>query len=210
MTSKGQLGLFPECGDQPRPALQRLQSAGGIATHFVDGVQAQIGQFALLGVAKQVFDGIQFGCVGRKSLQHDAIAERLDIGAHQPAAMRRQAVPDDQQLALDLPRQRLQVLDQLRRLDRAMEEAEVEIRHRHPGDQRQLLPVEAVWQDRGLALRRPSLYPRGALAQSRLVDEDDRAALAPALFLAPASAASSKRGSPPRRAGWHGPSDAGW
>jgi hypothetical protein len=51
---------------------------------------------------------------------------------------------------------------------------------------RQLLSVEAVLEDRRLAFGRPGLDPRGSLAQSAFVDEDDGAAFAPALFLVPA------------------------
>ena len=125
MTSEWQFSLLPERRDQARSALDRLESTRGVATHLVDGVQAQVGQFALLGVTEQVLDGIELGGVGRKPLQHDPVAERLDIGAHETAAVGRQTVPDDQQLALDLAGQRLQVLDELRRLDGTVKETEV-------------------------------------------------------------------------------------
>ena len=61
-------------------------------------------------------------------------------------------------------------------------------------DQRQLPPVETVLLDRSLPLECPGLDTGPPLAQPRLVDEDDGAAFGAAIFLALASAASSKGG----------------
>ena len=67
----------------------------------------------------------------------------------------------------------LKELDQLRALDGAVEEAEVDAPEARPGDQRELLPAEAVLEHRGAALARPGLDAGRPLAQSRLVDEEE-------------------------------------
>jgi len=96
--------------------------------------------------------------------------------------VRRQSVPDHQQLAANLLGQRLQEFDELRAADRAGMQPEVEVPEADAGDDRQLLPIEAVLQDRRLAFGRLGLDPRGSLAQSAFVDEDDGASLAAGLF----------------------------
>ena len=67
----------------------------------------------------------------------------------------------------------MQELDHLGAFDGAWEQAKVEATRADAGDHRQLVPIEMILQDRGLTFGRPGLDPRGSLAQSRLVDEDD-------------------------------------
>src|SRR6185437_11575582 len=57
------------------------------------------------------------------------------------------------------------------------EEAEVEAPEAHAGNRRELLPGEAVLQNRCLALGGPGTRAAGSLGQTRLVDEDDYSAL---------------------------------
>lgn len=188
MTLYRQLGLLPECSDELGSALHRLESVACEAAYFADSVQAEIGQLALLHVAPNVLDRIEFGRVGGQSFQEQVPVERFDIVLDDPAAVRRQAVPDDQQLAANVLGQRLQEFDELWTADRPGMQAEVEIPKTDAGHDRQLLPVEAVLQDRRLAFWRPGLDPSGSLAQSAFVDKDDGAPFATGLFLALASA----------------------
>src|SRR2546427_6471399 len=182
MTSDRQFGLLPKRADQGGSALHRFDAPCGVASDLADGIQTQVGQLALFGVAEQILDGIEFGCVAGEALKGDVPIERLDVVAHHAAAMRGQTIPDDQQFAFDLRLQRLQVHDQLRTLDRAVEEAKVDPPEAGPGDQRQLVPVEAVLQGWRAALARPSLDSGGTLAQSRFVDEDNGSSLASGVF----------------------------
>ena len=64
----------------------------------------------------------------------------LDVVKHEPVAVRRQAVSDDRQLAFDRHRERLEELHQLRALDRAIEQSEINAPEADTGDQRQVLP----------------------------------------------------------------------
>jgi hypothetical protein len=173
MTLDRQLGLLPEGTDQRGSTLHGFEPSGGVSPDLGDGVQAQVGEFALFGVAEQIFDGIELRGIGGQAFQDDVAVERIDVVADQAAAVRGQPIPDDQQLALDLGAQGLEEFDQLWPLDRAVEEAKVDVPEARPGDERELLPVEAVLEGRRATLGGPGLDPRRTLAQSRFVDEDD-------------------------------------
>jgi hypothetical protein len=131
--------------------LNRLREVADL----VDGAQAEIGQFAPRHVAPDVLDRAQFRRVCGQSFQDQVSVERFDVVLDDPSAVRRQAVPDDQQFAANLLGQRVQELDELRIADRAGMEREIEVPEADPDDDRQLLPVEAVLQDRSLAYGRP-------------------------------------------------------
>src|SRR5579862_1740350 len=182
MTSNRQLGLLPECTDQCGSALHRTQSASRVTTYFSNRFQTEVAEFALLGIAEQVLDRIEFGGVTGKALKRDAAVQRLDVFAHQATAMRRQAVPNDQQLALDRRCQSLEEFDQLRRFNGTVEEAEVDAPATGASDQRQLLPGKAVLQDWRAAFGGPGLDARRPFAQSRFVDEDNGSSLAFGVF----------------------------
>src|SRR5579862_3524904 len=138
-------------------ALHRTQSASRVTTYFSNRFQTEVAEFALLGIAEQVLDRIEFGGVTGKALKRDAAVQRLDVFAHQATAMRRQAVPNDQQLALDRRCQSLEEFDQLRRFNGTVEEAEVDAPATGASDQRQLLPGKAVLQDWRAAFGGPGL-----------------------------------------------------
>ena len=52
----------------------------------------------LLPMRPQVFDGIEFGCIGRQKLQLDIAAFGVDVIADQAAAMGLQAIPNDREV----------------------------------------------------------------------------------------------------------------
>src|SRR6185437_5426269 len=177
MTLSKQFRLLSECRHQRAAPLHRAQIAAGTL--------AQVGQVAgtvvrhgvMFEVAPDVFDGIQFRRVRRQMFQGDAPVEALEVFFDQPRAMRLQAVPDDQQLLADRCLQGLEELDDLGAFDRTGEEAKVESPIAHAGDDRELLPREAVLQDRCLALRGPGTCAAGSFGQTRFVDKDDYSAL---------------------------------
>src|ERR1700722_15530982 len=156
MTSDWQLGLLPERGDKTRSALHGFQSTAGEGANLADGMQTQVGQLAVFHVAPDVLDRIEFGSVGRQALDHDMSIECFDILGNHATTVSRQAIPNHQQLAADLLAQRLQEFDELRTADGASVQAKVEVPETDAGNHRQLLPIEAVLQHRGLTFRRPS------------------------------------------------------
>src|SRR5882672_1716219 len=140
MTLNRQFGLLPERGDELASALHRLEPVACEGAYFADSVQAQIGQLALLHVAPDVLDRVEFWRVGGQSFQDEVPVERFDVVFDDPTAVRRQAVPDDQQLAANLLGQRLQEFDELRAADRPGMQAEIEVPETDAGHDRQLLP----------------------------------------------------------------------
>src|SRR5581483_12120164 len=138
---------------------------------------AEVGHRVVFEIAPDVLDRIELRGVGGQILQRQRSVLLFDVVFHQARAVGLQAVPDDQHLATDGRLQRLQELNDLRTLDRAREETEVEAPEAHSGNHRELLPGEAVLQNRSLALRGPGACATGAFRQSRLVNKDDYSAL---------------------------------
>jgi hypothetical protein len=99
------------------------------------------------------------------------------MGAHELRAVGLQTIPDDQQLLADRRLQGFEKLGDLRTLDRAVEQAKVEVPIDDPGNYRQLLPAEAVLQYRRLTLGSPRSRATRSLGQTRFVDKDDSSAL---------------------------------
>jgi hypothetical protein len=91
--------------------------------------------------------------------------------------------PDDQQRPLQVGAQRLEELDVLLLLDRALVQTKHAVRAAQSGDDGDVGPVEVELNDRRLALRRPGAHPCGPLARAGLVDEDDQSPIALGLFL---------------------------
>jgi hypothetical protein len=89
---------------------------------------------------------------------------------------------DDQQRLADLLPQGVRELDNLRALDGAGEEPEIEALEGDAGDDRELMPIEVMPQNGCFALGRPGAHRRGALAQSGFVDEDDDSSLFRSVF----------------------------
>src|ERR1019366_7717589 len=168
---------MPEGTDQSWSTLHGAQAIASPCFQISEIPSAAVGQLVVLEMPPNVFGGVEFRGVGRELLDLDRALEGFEGLAHQRRAMRGQAVPDDEQGFADLTAQGVEKLDDLRTLDRPGKEPEVEAPEGDPGDDRELMPVEVILQDRGLAARCPSAHPGGPFAQSRLVDEDDDSAL---------------------------------
>ena len=98
-----QLGLLPECGDERGPPLHGLQAVACEAAELMKIRGTQIGKLMLLEIAPDVFGGVELGRVAGQRLDLNRSVELLQVVTYQAAAVRRQPIPDDQQLALDLP-----------------------------------------------------------------------------------------------------------
>src|ERR1035437_4570787 len=129
-----------------------------------------------------VLGGVELGGIGGELLDLDRSLEGFEILAHECRAMCWQAVPDHEQGFADLTSEGSEELDDLRALDCTRKESEVEAPEGDSGDDRELMPVEVVLQDRGFTSRGPSAHPGRPLAQSRLVYEDDDSALFCSVF----------------------------
>src|SRR5215831_19968193 len=101
------------------------------------------------------------------------------------------AIPNNQQLAVQVTQEMSEKLDHLRTADRAREQPEIEVPPRHPGHGRQGLPVEVILQHRCLPSRCPSPATMRPLAQSTFVDKNDYSPLVLGFFLSLANVCAS-------------------
>jgi len=143
-------------------------------------IHAAVRQLSALDVAPQQFDRIEFRRVPRKTLDHQPPALAVDVVLHHPALVRREAVPDQQDsLAVELAPEALEELDQCLRVVVPFQGPEEEPRlltippKAESGGYRQLLPVEAMSQDRRLPSWRPRPAHRRSLGDAALVLEHD-------------------------------------
>ena len=172
-----QLRLPPECSHQGRASLHRSQAGAGVVSEVLQIASTEVGHRVRLEITPNALDRIELGGIGRQVLQGDRAALLLDVFAHESGAMSLQAVPYDQQLPTNRGRECLEELNYLRAPDRAREQTEVKAQPAHPGNRRQLLPAEAVLQDRCLSARSPGACAAGTFGQTRLVYEDDDSSL---------------------------------
>ena len=83
----------------------------------------------------QVFDGIEFGCIGRQKFQLDIAAFGFDVIADQTAAMGLQTIPNDQEFtARQMAAEIFEEGDEFGSTNRAVDELEVDIPEGDAGD----------------------------------------------------------------------------
>ena len=174
--------MFPEGCDERWPPPHPAQRRAGSVTQLPEVLRAEVWQLVMFPVAPDVLCRIQLGGVCGQVFERDPATLGADVLAHEAATVRGEAVPDDQQLAGQMPLEVGEKLHDLRCLDRAGEEPEVKVPPGDAGDRRESLPVEVVLEDWRLPAGCPRPAPVGALAQPALVDEDDRLPLAGGVF----------------------------
>lgn len=209
MTSDSQAGLLPERGDQGGTALHGFEASCGERLDFVHRVAAQVGQFVLLGISPDIFRRVQFRGIARQVFHHDLPIGRRQIISHQRTAMTGQSIPNDEQLAPGLLQQTAQEVHDLFFLDGALHKAKVKLPLPQCRYHCQMAPVEAVAQQRRLALGCPGSDTRGPFAQSGLIQKENESSLSAGFFLTSASACAAIPKSPSRHAGWPAPWGAG-
>jgi len=96
--------------------------------------------------------------------------------------MNGRAIPEDQEGCLEVAQECFQEFDDLRTLDRAGVDLEIEVPESDSRNDRKTLPTESLLDHRGLTTRRPSAHPVGTRAQTAFVEEDDGAALSRRFF----------------------------
>jgi hypothetical protein len=153
-----QFSLTPERPDQGRAPLHGAQAIASTGFEVVEVGGATVAEFVMLQMTPDVFGRIELRCIGRQLLDLDGAVQCFQVVAHESRAMRGQSVPDDQQRLAELLPESMQELDDLRTLDGPWKQPEVETPESDAGDDRQLVPVEVVLQDRRLALGSPSAH----------------------------------------------------
>ena len=145
-------------------------------------VGAVVGQRMAFEPRPKVFDRIQIGRVRGQKGNLDMSVDRIQILAHQEAAMRPQTIPDHKQRLAQVRFERFQELDDFFLLDTTLVQPEQAVGASETSDDRDMMPVEVKLDNRRLALGRPSTNPCRTFADSRLVDEDDQATFSLSFF----------------------------
>ena len=87
--------------------------------------RAEVGQLVMFPVAPNIFDRIEFWSIGRQPLGGEPAPLCADEFADQPRPMRRQPVPDYQQLARQMAQQMAEEVHHLGRANGRAIESEV-------------------------------------------------------------------------------------
>ncbi len=176
--------LLPEGTDEAGAfTTDAAQGMGSPTGELPEIAGAQVGQLVLFPVTPEVLHGVKLRGISWETFHPDFAFQAFQVLAHESAAVSGHAVPDDEQLTLDVTLEVFQKIDHLLGLDCAGIKAKVKIPPRQPGDGRELFPVEVELQDRGLAFGTPRPYPVRLLAQAAFVDEDERTPFCLGFFL---------------------------
>lgn len=153
-----------------------------MVTQFPGIPGEKIGDFMLLEMGPEILDRIELRGVSGQPLEPEAAVALGQKHLDWLAAVNRSPVPDDQELAGDVPQEGLQELGGTHSVDAAFVDPEEKLPQSDSRDQREFFPVERLLQHRRAAAGRPRAHPMGARAQSAFVDEDDGALFAPRFF----------------------------
>src|SRR5579863_521473 len=146
-------------------------------SHIAEVASTVVGHGVMFEIPPNALDGVHVGCVRGQIVDRDLPALGLDVRLHELRAVGLQAVPYDEKLLANRALQSFEELDDLRTLNRAVEQSEVEAPVAQAGDHRELFPAEAVLQHGRLTFRSPSSCATRSFGQTRLVDENDYSAL---------------------------------
>ena len=102
--------------------------------------------------------------------------QAVQVGPHQVTAVGLQPIPDDQQRLRQVRLAGVEEFDNLFCLDTALVQPEQAVGAGKPGNDRDVIPGELKLADGRVALEAPGTYAGGALADPRLVDEDEQSA----------------------------------
>lgn len=149
---------------------------------------AEIAQFHILQIVPNAFIRIQVRRITGQTLQMDppggSLAQEF---FHHLSPMSRKTIPDDQELALNVPQQMLEKAHNMGPAKRLFLNARVQFPlGRHRADRREMFP-EGVFQNRRLALRRPGVNGGRQQVKASLVDENYCSPFSFRLFLTPAT-----------------------
>jgi hypothetical protein len=145
---------------------------------------ADILQLNLLQVAPDPFIRVEVRCIAGQLLQMDALGATLRQEAlHGFATMDGRAIPNDQQLALNVPQQMLQEAhDILATIGLLLHLYQQAAAAGERANHRQMIIAEWCAQDRRLPARSVGTANRGQQVEAGLIYPDDRALLAPRFF----------------------------
>lgn len=103
--------LPPASGDDRWALLSTLELVARGRVQQAQVVGAIVGQRVSFEPGPQIFDGIHVRCVRRQERDLDVSGQAVHVLAHQPTAVRLQAIPDDQQRLSQVGLQRFEKFD---------------------------------------------------------------------------------------------------
>ena len=165
------------------------EAAAKLVFHFREVVGPEVRELAALDVAPHELDRVEIRRVAGQALDGEPGALRVQVGLHGATLVRRQAIPHEEdaaatELALEIG-QEVDEADVVvaagARLEEEATAPKVPAKRDREGDG-ELLPVERVDQDGGLAAGRPRAADRGPLRDAALVLEDNPGPPAPSVF----------------------------
>ena len=181
MTSP-QRSLHPACGDDRGAILRALELVARGRVQLAQVVGTVVGKSMALEPGPQVLHRVQVRRVGRQECDLDVSGQAVQVLAHQTAAMRLQAIPDDQQRLLQVGLERFEESGDFFFLDTTFVRPEQAVGPCQASDDRKMVLVEVKLNNGRLALGSPSADPGWALADARLVHEDDQSAFSLGFF----------------------------
>ena len=137
------------------------------------GVGAEVGQRMALEPGPEILDRIELGSIRGQRFDLEMTLGRVHIVAYQATAVGFGAVPNDEQRPAVVGFERLEEFDDFFLAHRAFVKSKAHAAEMHSSDNRDVIPIEAELHHRAVTPERPSANSRGALRQTRLVDEND-------------------------------------
>lgn len=146
-----QLSLLPAGSDDGAAPLSGFELAAGAVAKFGHGFWAEVRQGMALKPSPQIFHRIKFWGVAGKELQGDGAIGGVDVVAHQTAAMRFGAIQHDEQPPAVVGFECFEKFEDLFFTHRAFIQAKAHALEMHPGNDRDVIPVEAELHRRRVA-----------------------------------------------------------
>ena len=181
--SQRKLSLFPKGAHQSKALLCAPQRPARGQGKMLKILRAKIGHSVILPVAPDVFGGIEFRSIGRKSGQDDLAVLFAQEIPNLATTMNRQAIPDDKQLSLDLAAQVREEVQHLWCTNSSRIQPEVKLPPGNAGNHRKLLPVKMKFQLWRLTAGRPSAADMWTLGDATFIYKDDGTMFAEGFFL---------------------------
>jgi hypothetical protein len=178
-----------KCQGQRGGASDATQAGTKLALNLAEMVRAEVREFAALDVAPHELGRVEVGRIAGQALHRQPGALRAEVRLHGLTLVRRQVIPNqDHTPTAHLPLEVGEEVDEgdvvVTARSRLKEEPRApEVPSERQGDGHgELLPIESVGQDRGLAAGRPRPADRRPLRDAALVFEDDPGVAAASVF----------------------------
>lgn len=142
----------------------------------------QVGDLMRLEMSPHIFDGVEFGSIGRQPLDLNASPGGGNLVFDQKAAMNGRTIPEDQDFPGNMPLEMFEEFNHLQTFDAAGMDLKEESPQGQATDDRKAFPVERLVEHRGLSAWSPGARPGRPGAQPAFVNKDNGSALPARLF----------------------------